>query len=62
MTHLWLAVQGMVEHSALSGTAGAPHGLGGQRITAWIGDHLVVLLAALAVLLLLGLFRAARRP
>jgi len=62
MMRVWCALQGAVEYGALTGSraaGGAPRGL--QRIMAWAGDHRTALLVAVALLLLLGLFRAARR-
>jgi hypothetical protein len=59
---LWAALQGAVEYGVLSGGAGAggPVGPHGPPILAWAADHLVIVLAVAAGLLLLGLVRTAR--
>jgi len=62
MVPFWCALQGAVEYGVLTGSqagGGGPRGLRG--ITSWASDHAAVLLAVGALLLLLGLFRAARR-
>lgn len=59
MTRVWTAVQGLTEYGALTGHGGFR--IGGQPIGAWAADNRVALLAAAAVLLMLGLVASSRR-